>query len=382
MLLPGTSSAGVADAVIKAELRDYAQRETNINIAAILGQRFLLIKNKLVTYDLFLSLAHSEGINRPRIRKIMYFLWCFRDPRVRRFICERIASSDGHWDINQLVNRANYDFFMQFCAKRTAIKSRSNIENFLFEIGIFDRRNQQIHLELDDGWLSDAMRVVAQHERAAAQRRAMVNDPIDFLIVSGWHGLANATKEELLDLTGSIITDTEPLEDEAIARPSASESRTWNRPAPQHSSRLSTSTIINLVAHERASSAHHQLEQLTDAAARSQGYTPLYNDQIDMHFSTPYGHVLAEMKSCHRGNLHSQVRRGVSQLLEYQFIYRERLGKDVVPILIIETQPTREHRWLIEYTESIGILLAWKDENRLVTTVNIPTALSGVVLPQ
>ena len=156
MLLPGTSSAGVADAVIKAELRDYAQRETNINIAAILGQRFLLIKNKLVTYDLFLSLAHSEGINRPRIRKIMYFLWCFRDPRVRRFICERIASSDGHWDINQLVNRANYDFFMQFCAKRTAIKSRSNIENFLFEIGIFDRRNQQIHLELDDGWLSDA----------------------------------------------------------------------------------------------------------------------------------------------------------------------------------------------------------------------------------
>ena len=88
------------------------------------------------------------------------------------------------------------------------------------------------------------------------------------------------------------------------------------------------------------------------------------------------------MKSCHRGNLHSQVRRGVSQLFEYQFVYRERLGKDVIPVLIIETQPTREHRWLIEYTESIGILLAWEDENRLVTTANIPTALSGVVLPQ
>ena len=88
------------------------------------------------------------------------------------------------------------------------------------------------------------------------------------------------------------------------------------------------------------------------------------------------------MKSCHRGNLHSQVRRGISQLFEYQFIYRERLGNDVVPVLIIETEPMSDYRWLIEYTESIGILLVWKDESRIVTTSNIPTALNGVVLPQ
>ena len=42
------------------ELRDYAQHETNINIAAILGQRFLLIKNNIVTYDLFLSLLPTQ----------------------------------------------------------------------------------------------------------------------------------------------------------------------------------------------------------------------------------------------------------------------------------------------------------------------------------
>ena len=101
-----------------------------------------------------------------------------------------------------------------------------------------------------------------------------------------------------------------------------------------------------------------------------------------MHFPTPHGHVLAEMKSCHDGNLHSQVRRGISQLLEYQFIYRKSLGNHVIPVLIIETQPISNHRWLIEYTESIGILLAWKDGSRLVTTSNIPTALDGVVLPQ
>jgi len=365
-----------------SELRNYAQRETHVDIAAILRQRFLLVENNIITYDLFLSLANSDGIDTPRFRKIIYFSWCFRDHRVREFICKRIASPDGHWDINQLVNKANSNFFTEFFKLRTAIKARSNIENFLCEIGIFDRYNRQIHLELDDGWLLDAMQVAAQHERSAAHRRAMVNDPIDFLVVRGWCGLVNATKEELLDLTGSIVSGTEPLEDEAISLSTTSESRTWDRQAPRHSSCKSTSTVIDLVAHERASSAHHLLEQLTAAAARSLGYVPLYNDQIDMHFLTPYGHVLAEMKSCHRGNLHSQVRRGVSQLFEYRFVYRENLGNDVVPALIIETQPTREHRWLIEYVESIGILLAWKDERRLVTTVNIPTALNGVILPQ
>src|SRR5262245_15753544 len=89
-----------------AELRDYAQRETNVDIPGILRQRFLLVENNIITYDLFLSLANSEGMDTPRLRKIMYFLWCFRDPRVRGFICERIVRHDGHWDINQLVNKA------------------------------------------------------------------------------------------------------------------------------------------------------------------------------------------------------------------------------------------------------------------------------------
>jgi len=283
---------------------------------------------------------------------------------------------------NQLVNKANYDFFTQFFAYQTAIKTRSNIENFLFEIGIFDRANRQIHLELDDGWLADAMRVAAQHERSAAHYRAMINDPIRFLVERGWHGLTDATVEELLGLTDSIVSDTEPLEDKAISLPATSESRIWNRQAPRYSSLQPAPTVIDLVTRERASSVHYLLEQLTANAIRSQGYEPRYNDHIDMHFSTPHGHVLAEMKSCHHGNLHSQVRRGISQLLEYQFIYRKSLGNHVILVLIIETQPISDHCWLIEYTESIGILLAWKDGSQLVTTSNIPTALNGVVLSQ
>lgn len=93
------------------------------------------------------------------------------------------------------------------------------------------------------------------------------------------------------------------------------------------------------------------------------------------------GQVLVEIKSCHRGNLHSQVRRGVAQLFEYRFRYRALLGENPVLVLIIETAPAYDQRWLREYLESLGILLAWKDSqaNRLVTASPIPAQLEGIV---
>ena len=116
------------------------------------------------------------------------------------------------------------------------------------------------------------MRVAAQHERSAAHYRAMINDPIRFLVERGWHGLTDATVEELLGLTDSIVSDTEPLEDKAISLPATSESRIWNRQAPRYSSLQPAPTVIDLVTRERASSVHYLLEQLTANAIRSQGY--------------------------------------------------------------------------------------------------------------
>ena len=62
---------------------------------------------------------------------------------------------------------------------------------------------------------------------------------------------------------------------------------------------------------ERASKAHWYLEKALSDSAKARGYNPQDNNQIDMHFETPTAVVLAEMKSCHRRNLRSQVRRGI-----------------------------------------------------------------------
>jgi hypothetical protein len=44
-----------------AELRDYARRETNVDIPALLRQRFLLVENNVITYDLFLSPLQQQA---------------------------------------------------------------------------------------------------------------------------------------------------------------------------------------------------------------------------------------------------------------------------------------------------------------------------------
>ena len=90
---------------------------------------------------------------------------------------------------------------------------------------------------------------------------------------------------------------------------------------------------------------------------------------------------LAEMKSCHTRNLHSQVRRGSSQLLEYRFVYRDILGRQPTLVLVIETSPPGTKMWLVDCLSSLEITLAWKESrtNRLVTTASIRPALEGVV---
>ncbi len=364
------------------QLREVAGRITSDAIPALLANRWLRLRDDgTIVFDQFLSLADSEGLDSPRIRKIMYFVWMFREPRLRRFVCEVVSGRDGHWRVSNLVRKSNSAFFEEFFGTEAAVKARSNFEQFCLEAGIFDRAAGAIHLEINDGWLTDAMSVAAQHVRNPAVRRSMVNAPAEYLISNGWNALANATVEELRGFSGTVLAETEPLEDEEIRNRGVSQSRPWNRTRPTHSGRRSATIVVDMVARERANSAHFMLEQITAAAARASGYDPQYNDQIDIHFAVTGGQVLTEIKSCHAGNIHSQVRKGISQLLEYEFVYRFILGEVVMRLLVTEIRPAGEEAWLLDYLESLHILLAWKEpgESRLVTCMAIPPALTAVL---
>ena len=90
----------------------------------------------------------------------------------------------------------------------------------------------------------------------------------------------------------------------------------------------------------------------------------------DLYFETPHGVVLAEMKSCDNKNVHSQVRKGVSQLFEYRYVYEDMVGRNPALILVIEAELPRNKAWLLEYLSSLGITLAWKvtQENTVVSS--------------
>lgn len=266
-------------------LRQFARRQTQAPIPGLLVKRFLLIGNGgIIAYDKFLSMAATDGIGSARLRKIMYLVWMLREPRLRQFIREVVADRNGKWRIPALTNLSNAKFFEQFGRSGPALKIRSNVQRFLVESGILDLDSEVVHLELEDDWVVDALEAAAQHEPDLNRRRVMVVSPIRYLIENGLNGLVNATIDELKAI-GDSAPRSEPLEDLGIeATPQKqSRSQTWNRAAPTALQRRKASTLIDLVARERANKAHWMLERLMNDLAVARGYVPKQNQNIDMH---------------------------------------------------------------------------------------------------
>jgi hypothetical protein len=363
----------------RQQLRQFAQA-TNVNIPATLENKFLLVDGDQIVYDRFLSLVNSEGITSDRVRKVMYFTQFFRDPRLREFICKRIATPAGPWRVTQITNKRARTFFEQFSASENApSKMRSNVERFLVETRIFDRGT--VRLELSDGWLEEAFQVVAQHETDDDVRRAMLADPAGFLIAREWHGLTNATEAQLRSRTVIAPLLPEPAEDEYVPDTAPGDGPIWNRTAPLAGGQPVAFSSPNPLLRERAAASHFMLEKLAAAAVAAAGHAARCNDLIDLYFKQDAGNVLCEMKSCTQGNLRHQVRRGIAQLLEYRFLHYGLLGADPTLLLAIEIEPRGNRRWLLDWIRSVGIVPAWKDPDgdRLLTIGAIPPLLAGII---
>ncbi len=357
---------------------------THRDAPGLISKRYLLVsRDGTITYDHFLSLTKIYPLESPFIRKIMYFLWAYRDERIRGFICERIADTTGKWRTSQVVNKANSKFFETWLQPSTARKARSNFEYFLVETKIFDIKSHTVHLDLDDGWLDQAAIAAAQHENNPLDREELLTNPIAFLVKRGWLGLLNTTEKALPTISPILSSVSAPLEDYAIkTRPLASPtSSDWDRRSPTASGRTSATVTIDLVARERANKSHHMLEEILVSLAKGQGLSPKYNQSIDMFFDTPHGPVLAEIKSCTDNNFHSQVRKGVSQLFEYRFLNKSLFDSEFTLLLVVETVPPKEKMWIVDYLLSVGILIVWKDSSTrtITTTCAIPPALAGII---
>lgn len=367
-----------------SKLLSLADTHTNAVVPGLLRARFLLLDGGHIVYDRFLSLAQNEGPSSPRVRKVMFLLWALRDSRLRGFILDRVVDANGKWRVSELTKKANADYFTQWHRPGSAAKVRSNIEYFLNESGIYRPSTRTIHLDTKDGWLPEAMIAAAQHVLNKNAEATILRDPVGFLFDSQLHGLANlAAVEREVASKGQPIA-AEVLDDELAAAWAAEPSalRDWIPHVMKPGSASKIAAILDPVALERANTAHQALEQLVADAAIAAGLQPRCTVNLDMLLETEHGHVLLEMKSCTHRNFHGQIRRAVSQLLEYRFIYDEQLDGDVTLVIVAETVPPASKLWLIDYLRSLGIILTWRKpgERRLLTTVPVPRSLEGIAV--
>lgn len=329
--------AAITPGMKYGSLLKFAKANTHHAAPGLISKRFLLLnKDRTIAYDYFLSLVSAHGIDAPITRKVMYFLWAYRDERIRRFICERIADKNGIWRTPQLVKLSNLSFFRKWLGPDAAKKARSNFYRFLVETEIYDQETEQVHLELDDGWLTQAAVAAAQHEPNPILRDELLLDPMAFLRRRRWLGLVNA--DDATSISPLLTSAADPLEDSGIetAPLAGSKAVEWNRNRPVASGKATTAAVIDIVARERATLSHFLLEEALVRRARSKELEPKHNQNIDLFMTTPHGSVLTEIKSCTDRNFHSQIRKAVSQLFEYRFVHRELLSEEPTLLILAE----------------------------------------------
>jgi hypothetical protein len=89
-------------------------------------------------------------------------------------------------------------------------------------------------------------------------------------------------------------------------------------------------------------------------------YAVLRHNKIDLIAESGSSRIFFEVKTCDDRIVGSQVRRGVSQLLEYRYLSSRRLSIEPNAVcLVLESEPTATNAWLIDYVNSIGIDLIW-----------------------
>lgn len=129
--------------------------------------------------------------------------------------------------------------------------------------------------------------------------------------------------------------------------------------------------MIDDAAKERAEKAHQMLMDLVAEKVRRAGAIPKNNPVVDLAATVRGDDFLFEMKSTTDKNVHSQVRRAISQLYEYRYLQQIPTAKLVV---VTENPPPEEKRWLIDYLiKDRGLFIAWDGDRR---TLHYPPELT------
>ncbi len=364
----------------EAELRTRFDDDLYVTARA----RYLVVNDGIVFRDKLIDLIHEEGGFTERVKMVMYFLFMFRDPRYRGFISTVLGGKDGKWDTSVFSN-AQSEFFPHAGGR----KAFTNLRQFLCQTGIIDEGSWAVHVPNLSRWFPAAVQIAAYSIGDPRARKAFLASPHGFLIRYRINALLNATPEELsrLDFGGTYEESNDLLPEidlpEAASRIDVSNFRPWNGVAPSKRKRDVVVTETDPAVLERANMQHFLLEERICKLCREQGLKPMTNQHIDLVVDSGETSVIFEMKSCSPGAIRSQIRRAISQLFEYRYLYRGELKPEVVVCAVVERKPRGRLTWLIGYLESLGIGLIWKnDQDHGLNCTDATKRLLANVLPQ
>lgn len=116
---------------------------------------------------------------------------------------------------------------------------------------------------------------------------------------------------------------------------------------------------ITRIRRQKSNLNHKLILQQLEEYLELKGCSPLENEHIDLFATIPdNGNFLFEVKSTNSSNLLSQTRKGVSQLYEYRYRYKDKIGYDVSLCLVYPNKPSQID-WLEDYLcldRNIGVV--------------------------
>jgi hypothetical protein len=328
-------------------------------------KRYFTEVGGVVRRDKLIDLIQEEGKFTDRVKMVMYFLFMFRDSRYRDFICKDVAGKDGRWDIGAFKT-ARQDMFPQAGGR----KAFTNLRQLLVGANLLTSTFAVKPFPALDLWFVDAVEISATHITDPIAQQAFVSSPQAFLIKYKLQGLLNTTAQDLAKVDVQNISDESPDLLPVYPLPAKASTlinpnfKSWDRTAPLKKNQLSPAVIqSNPALLERASGQHFLLENMMKKACTDAGHDAKYNMHIDLFIETKTGSLLFEMKSCSLGNTRTQIRRAVSQVFEYPYIYRDELSKPIQRCIVVERKPRGPNEWLIKYVEFLEIGLVWRRDS-------------------
>jgi hypothetical protein len=324
--------------------------------------RYLTVINGIVLRDKLVDLVHNENGFTERVKMVMYFLFMFRDPRYRQFICEELGKEGGKWDTS--IFRNTNEYFKNAGGR----KAFTNLRQFLFQTQILDEHSLVVNMPPLSTWFPDAVQIAAEAIKHLAARKSFLASPHGFLIRHKLNALLNASPGELAALEfGGTYEEADDLLPqielpEGKLEPAMENFKRWDRRPPSLHRPPKTVIETDPAALERANGQHFMLEKKIVELCKEEGLIPKTNKHVDLMADLEHISLVFEMKSCSIAAVRGQLRRAISQLLEYRYIYRRMLKKDVRMCIVLERKPRGGVSWLLGYVESLGIGLMWKND--------------------